>query len=76
MDSVRVAEAILRKVAAMCCARAGGAGSELVEKKRLGAKGRDDSVFVLLSQSVTTSVAEPGFGYRLFFGRPEPAACV
>ena len=46
LDSVRVAAAMSEKEAAMCCARAGGVGSDLGVKKRFEANGSDDAVLI------------------------------
>ena len=75
LDSERVAAAISGKVEAMCWARAWGAGLDLEAKKRLEAWGRDDRVFISLSPSLATSVAQVLFVPRFIFPGPEPAAC-
>jgi len=59
----------------MHCARAWRAGQDLVVKKCLKAKGRDERVFISLASSLATSVAEAPFVFRFFFPRPEPANC-
>jgi len=56
-------------------ARAWGAGLDLEAQKRLEAWGRDDGVFISLSPSLATSVAEVFFVPRFFVPGPEPAAC-
>jgi len=70
-----VAAAILGKVAAMRCARGWGAGLDFAAKKCLEANGSDDGVFLSLSPSLATSVAEAPFVFRFFFPGPEPTAC-
>ena len=74
-DSVRVAAALSWKEAAMSCASACGAGSDLRAKERLEANGRDDRVFISLSTVLATSVAK-AFLFPFFaFPGPQPAAC-
>jgi len=75
LDSERMAAAIFGKVEAMRWARAWGAGLDLEAKNRLEAWGRDDGVFISLSPSLATSVAEVLFVFRFFFPRPGPATC-
>ena len=75
LDSKRVAAAISGKVEAMRWARAWGAGLDLEAKKRLEAWGRDDGVFITLSPSLGTSVAEVPFPFFFLFPGPEPATC-
>ena len=75
MDSVRVAAAMSGKEAAMCWARAWGAGFDLGAKKCLEARGRDDGAFITLFPSLATSVAEALFVFFFLFPGQEPAAC-
>ena len=75
LDSERVAGAMSGKVEAIHWARALGAGLDQEAKNRLEAWGRDDGVFISLSPSLATSVAEVRFVTRFFFPGPEPAAC-
>jgi len=75
LDSERVAAAISGKVEAMRWARAWGAGLDLEPKNRLEAWERDVGVFISLSPTLPTSVAEVLFVPRFFFPGPEPAAC-
>jgi len=75
LDSVRVAAAMSGKEAAMRCASAWAAGSDLGAKKSLEARGRDDGVFIWLFPSRATSVAEAFFFHFFPFPGPEPAAC-
>jgi len=63
------------KEAALRCARAWGAGSDLGAKKRLEASGRDDGIFILMSPVLATSVAVAFFFAFFPFSGPEPAAC-
>jgi len=44
-------------------------------KNRLQAWGTDDGLFISLSPSLATSVAEVLFVHHCFFPGPEPAAC-
>jgi len=74
-ESVRVAAAMSGKEAAMCWARAWGAGLDLGAKKCLEAWGRDDGAFKSLSSSLAPSVAEAPYVFFLLFPGPEPAAC-
>jgi len=75
LDSERVAAAISGKVEAMRWARAWGAGLDLEAKLRLEAWGREDGVFITLSPSLATSVAEVPFAFFFLFPGREPAAC-
>jgi len=75
LDSVRVAAAMSGKEAAMHCARAWGARLDLGAKKGLEARGRDDRVFVSLSPSLATFVAEASFLFFFLFPGPEAAGC-
>jgi len=75
LHSERVAAAISGTVEAMRWARAWGAWFDLEAKNHLAAWGRDDGVFIFLSPSLATSVAEVLFVPRFFFPGPEPAAC-
>jgi len=63
------------RAAVIRCARACRAGSVLAAKNWLEAKEREEGGIILLSPTLTTSLAQVLFVFFLLVPRPEPAAC-